>query len=141
MLIEHDANMAPASPPRRYVARTHAPHHATIFARWERQDANSTTRSVVSWTTRRTSVTCPSLPTVSSSNSILRMRGQIADLPRHSRPRQVHPYRLTCPTCWYHLCRQRRFRTFHRYPCRRAGAWCHHQVDCHLPVRPASGRR
>jgi hypothetical protein len=141
-----DANSRPASPPRRYVEPTHARLRMARIRPRASQHANSAPRSVVSWTTRRTSVTCPSLPTVSlcprtsAINSLAaRHTRQMANLPRHSRSRQVYPYRLACPACWYHFRQQGRRGAFHRYPCRRAGAWCHHQVDRHLPVRPAPG--
>ena len=62
-----NANKASASPPRRYVLRAQHPapmrRYSTPRAM---QHTNSATRSVVSWTTRPTSVTCRSLPTVSS---------------------------------------------------------------------------
>jgi hypothetical protein len=64
--IELDANSVAASRSRRYVPRTHRPATSEHAGRNGREDANCAIRSVVSWTTRRTSVTCPSLPTVST---------------------------------------------------------------------------
>jgi len=74
---------------------------------------NTTTRSVVSWTTRLVSGTCPLLPTVSFSVDI----EQLAMLNKvlHSRPRKIYPDRLPRPACWYHFRCECRFRTIYGY--------------------------